>query len=159
MKKIDRIDVINIAQPWVQCIFKKGKNVENNYANKKQRGTVAVYATYSRPKYRFELCKELFGVEIEFDESICGHIVGFVDIVDVIEPYTKKSSKYKKWHVIEKYGFVLENIRLLKKPIPVQKKDGVVRWWHLKDKNLKKVLNAMSASQKKNFKPFLIPNE
>lgn len=157
MKKIERIDVINIAQPWVQCIFKKDKNIENNHADKKQRGTVAVYATYSNRKYWFESCSEEFGYDFEYNENISGHIIGFVDIVDVIKPGMKVPRHAKKWYIKGKYGLVLENIRLLKKPIPVSKKDGVVRWWHLKGKNLENVLKGMSAHQKRSFKSFEFP--
>jgi hypothetical protein len=159
-KKIERIDVIIIAQPWVQCVMYSGKNVENDSRNKKQRGTVAVYSSKSLVKGRFEYCEDKMGIEHEYEPELAGHILGFVDIIDVIPPNSKKVPvKYKKWWIPGAYGYVLSNVRLLKEPIKVNKKDGVVRWWHLLDKDLKNVLKAMTKKEISEFKTFEIPKE
>jgi hypothetical protein len=149
MKKvIKRIDVLNIAQPWVTCIFKHGKNIENNYSNKKQRGTVAIYCTKRNTKSWFDQCREDYKINLEFNEEWAGCIVGFADIDIVLEPgWTGVPKKYLKWWNDESYGLVLSNLRLLKKPIPVEKKDGIVRWWNLEGKNLSRVLKAMTKKE------------
>ncbi len=157
-KKIERIDVIIIAQPWVQCVMYHGKNVENDSRDKKKRGTVAVYSSKSKVNGRFQYCEEEMGIKQKYDPDLAGHILGFVDIIDVIEPNTKKiPAKYKKWWNPGSYGYVLSNIRLLKKPVKVSKKNGIIRWWHLQGNDLKNVLSAMTEKQKKQFKTFEEP--
>lgn len=158
MKKIEKIDVMLFAQPWIQCVLYSGKNIENKSVNKKMRGTVAIYSSMTKKNERFLDCKECYGIKHEFDPEIAGKILGFVDIIDVIEPNSKKiPKKYKKWWQPGYYGYVLDNLRILKEPVNVSKKDGVVSWWTLNKRDLKNVIDKMTATQIKQFKIFEIP--
>jgi hypothetical protein len=158
MKEIKKIDVMLLAQPWIQCVLYSNKNVENKSVNKKMHGTVAIYSSINKKNERFEDCKTCYGIQHEYNPEITGKILGFVDIVDVIEPETKNiPRKYKKWWQPEYYGYVLENLRILKTPVAVSKKDGVVSWWTLNTKDKKRVIEAMSTTQINQFKEFEIP--
>ncbi|MBI5637372.1 MAG: hypothetical protein HZA03_05315 [Nitrospinae bacterium] len=81
----EQMSALCVAQPWASCIFEHGKNVENRSANLRKRGTIAIYASKSRMESRFEYCKEKYGVEIKWDDVKKGHIIGFIDIIDVIK--------------------------------------------------------------------------
>ena len=51
---IKEIKVLNIAQPNANNIFFGGKNVENRNMPSKFRGTIAIYASKTFSKSRFE---------------------------------------------------------------------------------------------------------
>jgi hypothetical protein len=116
-KKIRKMTALCIAQPWAHCIFKKGKNVENRTQNLKKRGTIAIYASQTVVKERFDGCSERYNINLSPGDVALGAIIGFVDIVEVIKrkDVTKKT---KKWFVGD-YGYVLENPIFLKKPVKV----------------------------------------
>ena len=138
-----------IAQPWAYCIIEKGKNVENRSQNLKKRGTIAIYASRSLDKGRFEYCNEDLRIKITPDDLPFGAIIGFVDVIEVI---TKKTvtRKTEKWFSGE-YGYVLENPVLLKTPITVKPPSGAIKFWELKGNALSKCLDQLTKSQVKRF--------
>ncbi len=147
-EKITQMSALCIAQPWATCIFEYGKNVENNSRNINKRGTIAIYASSSYVKGRFEACDEMYDVQLDFDELTKGAILGFADVVDVLQPNQKNvPSKYKKWWQPNSFGLILENITMLKKPVLVKPPNGAVKFWFLKGKELEEALKQLPASR------------
>lgn len=130
--KIQELKVLNIAQPNAHNIMFNGKNVENRSMPTKIRGTIAIYASATYDKRRFEKSK------VKKEECSFGCIIGFVDVVDCISK-SEVTSATKKWFYGE-YGYVLENIRVLKKPIEVNPPRGAIIWWTLEGKEVNQCL-------------------
>ncbi len=131
-QKVTSIKVLNIAQPHAHNVIFNGKNVENRSKVSHDRGTIAIYASATYKKDRFTDKK------IKKEDCSFGCIVGFVDIVDCIvkEEVTQKT---KKWF-FGPYGYVFENVRVLKKPIQVKPPKGAIIWWTLSGEEAKKCL-------------------
>ncbi|MBC7539819.1 MAG: hypothetical protein H7281_13440 [Bacteriovorax sp.] len=156
--KPTQMSALCIAQPWATCIFNDGKNIENISRNINLRGTIAIYASQSYKKDRFEDCKEVYGVTHDFNSLPKGVILGFVDVVDVIMPNQENvPEKYLKWWQKFAYGMVLENVVMLKRPVEVNLPNGAVKFWHLKDEQLKNVLNEVTETQVQKFIEWEIP--
>lgn len=131
--KIESIKVLNIAQPYAHYVFHSGKNIENRTMATSLRGTIAIYASKTFNAERFE------DSDVSKDECDFGVILGFVDLVDCI---TEKdaSGALEEWFN-GPYGYVLENPRLLKKPIPVSPPKGAITWWNLSGAEVDKCLS------------------
>ena len=127
-----RIKVLNIAQPNAHNVIYSGKNVENRSQATKIRGLIAIYASKTVQKWRFE------GSLVNQEECDFGSIIGFVEVVDCI---TDKDvgPKTKKWFIGE-YGWILANPIALKIPIKITPPRGAIIWWDLKDLELDKFL-------------------
>jgi len=155
-KQPEQMSALCVAQPWAQCIFQHGKNVENRNTNLLRRGTIAIYASISKKLYRFEACEEEYGLSLKWDELPKGALLGFVDIVDVVTDDTV-TTKTKKWFVDGCYGYVLENPIRLKTPVPAKPPKGAISFWHLKGKTLDGCLRQLPQSQLSHFKPWEKP--
>lgn len=141
MKKhnINEIKVINIAQPHAHNVIFNGKNVENRTMYSKYRGTVAIYASKTFNKHRFE------NQSIKKEECSFGCIIGFVDIVDCITE-EKVNEKTDKWFS-GPYGYVFENVVILKNPIEVSPPNGAIVWWNLSGAKLDLCLDQVQISR------------
>lgn len=148
MKKpsLKKVGALTIIQPWAHVILKKGKNVENRPRTSHYRGTIAIHASKTNSKVWFEDCT----IKVPRESVPFGAVVGFAELVDVI---TKKevTAKTKKWFQ-GKYGYVLENVVVLKKPVYIEK--GGRQVWTLTGKDLNACLRQLSAAQLKRLKPF-----
>jgi hypothetical protein len=144
MKSINEMKALSIAQPHAHNVFYGDKNVENRSRACNFRGTVAIYASKTLKKYRFE------NSSFSIDECSFGCIVGFVDIVDciVLEEITKATKK----HFDGPYGYILKNPRKLDKPIAVSPPNGAIAWWKLHGTDLTKCLNQIDLSSIKETK-------
>ena len=128
---------LSVRQPWVHCIFHLGKPVENRTWNTRIRGTVCIHASKGMTQDEYEDCRA-FAYRIGQKEAAPrellrqhpvpalrsiprGFIIGTVDIVDVV----RRSND--PWF-FGPYGFVLENPRLLEKPIPCNGALGFFDW-------------------------------
>ncbi len=123
---------LSIKQPWVHAIFRLGKNIENRNWGTNFRGVVAVHASKSTPKieylYAVEDVHEIAPIPtqsikdsfVEFP-PVFGAIIGTVEIVGCVEFSTGQ------WFQGD-FGFVLENPRLLKTPIPCK---GALGFWEV----------------------------
>lgn len=149
---IREMRALSVMQPWAYCIAHKGKNVENRPRTTHMRGTIAIHASAGRDPERFEWLKDDHNINLDPNTVPFGAIVAFADIVDVI---TKKqvTGKTKKWFQGD-YGYVLENVVVLKKPIAVK---GALSFWKLKGTVLKKCLEQVPAGKRRRFKPFQHP--
>ncbi|PJT19949.1 hypothetical protein CN884_19580 [Ochrobactrum sp. 30A/1000/2015] len=128
---------LSVRQPWVHCIFHLGKPVENRTWNTRIRGTVCIHASKGMTHDEYEDCRSLayqIGQKDDATRELLlqhpvpalrsiprGFIVGTVDIVDVV----RRSND--PWF-FGPYGFVLENPRLLEKPIPCIGALGFFDW-------------------------------
>ena len=121
--KITKLKVLNIAQPNAYHVMHSGKNIENRSMVSYFRGTIAIYASATYDKSRFE------DSEVKRDECNFGCIIGFVDIVDCIVEQEVTESTKDWFH--GPYGYVFENVRVLKKPVSVKPPKGAIVWWNL----------------------------
>ena len=146
--KIKEIRALSITQPWAECILSEGKNVENRTWNTHLRGYIAIHASSSYDKRRFDSCAKSYGVKVNPDEVDYGSIVGFAKLVDVVteEDLTRDT---KKWFEGD-YGFVFEDIIKLKHPVEVK---GTLSFWKLKGKTLEACLSQLSPTQVKKLLP------
>ena len=155
MKKsaIKEMRALSVIQPWAHCIVYQGKNVENRPRTTHLRGTIAIHASLKKDQERFDWLKDDYRIKLSVEDVPYGAVIGFADIVDVI---TRKdvSSKTKKWFGGE-YGYVLENVVILKKPVQVT---GALGFWRLKGSALKKCLEQVSQAKLKKFKPLKNPH-
>ena len=106
---------LSLKQPWAQCIFHDGKNVENRVWSTKYRGWVAIHASRTRARSEFELCKSKYGRTYDSKEVPRGAILGFVKLTEVITK-SEVTKPTKKWFEGD-YGFVLSEIISLKSPV------------------------------------------
>lgn len=139
--KIKEIKVLNIAQPNAHNVMFNGKNVENRSMPTNLRGTIAIYASATYQKKRFEKS------DVKREDCSFGCIIGFVDVVDCIVE-AEVTKKTKKWFFGE-YGYVLDNVRVLEKPIEVKPPKGAIIWWTLTGKDVEKCLKQIDS---KSFK-------
>lgn len=146
------VTTLCIAQPWAHCIFREGKNVENRSQNVRKRGTVAIYASRTLQKERFEDCQKEYGIKVSPADVSFGTIVGFVDIVDVIGK-RQVTRNTRKWF-LGPYGYVLTNPIVLKTPIPAKPPAGAIQFWTLKGAPLTRCLSQLPARRLAKFKPF-----
>lgn len=131
-KKITEIKVLNIAQPNAHNVIFNGKNVENRSMPTNLRGTIAIYASATYQKKRFE------NSNVTKEDCAFGSIIGFVDVIDCIVE-SEVTKKTKKWFFGE-YGYVLDNVRILKEPIAVKPPKGAIIWWTLSGKDVEKCI-------------------
>jgi hypothetical protein len=143
--QIKEIKAISVIQPWADIILHYGKNVENRKRNSYYRGYLAIYASKNSPNYYFDQAKEDWGINIKKEDTVFGHVLGFVKLVDVItkKQVTAKTKKYFQG----KYGYVLTDVMKLKEPVPIKMgKRGV---WTLKGKEFKNCYGQLSKSNQK----------
>lgn len=150
--KIREMRALSVIQPWATCIVEKGKNVENRSRTTHLRGTVAIHASKAIDAERFLQLKEDYGVTLNVESVPFGSIIGFADIVAVV---TKKtlSRRTKKWFQGE-FGYVLENVIVLKSPVPAK---GALGFWRVSGKTLKRCLDQLPQSRIKRFAPLCRP--
>lgn len=141
MDDIKSLDMraLSVIQPWAECIIFHGKNIENRSWSTTKRGYVAIHASAKIDAKRYELVASMYKLKLDPAESSFGAILGFAKIVDVVD---KKmlNRKTKKWFMGE-FGFVLEDIIILKEPVPAK---GSLGFWRISPAVLKKCLKQMS---------------
>lgn len=140
--KLREIRALSITQPWAECMLSEGKNVENRTWNTGRRGYIAIHASSSYDKKRFNSLKENYGVEIDPSQVEFGVIVGFAKLIDVVTE-DGLSRHTKKWFEGD-YGFVFEDVIKLKNPVPVR---GTLNFWKLSGNSLTKCLSQLNSSQ------------
>ena len=140
--KLREIRALSITQPWAECILSEGKNIENRSWNTHRRGYVALHASSSYDKKRFDSCREDYGVTIYPEDVQFGVIVGFAKLIDVVTE-EGLSRHTRKWFEGD-YGFVFEDVIKLKNPVPVK---GTLNFWKLQGKTLSACLSQLNSSQ------------
>ena len=144
MKSTNSLDMraLSIMQPWAECIIFHGKNIENRSWPTQKRGYIAIHASARLDKGRYEQVREEYGIKLDSDDSSFGAILGFAKIVDVVDKKTL-TRKTKKWFLGD-YGFVLEDIIILKEPVPAK---GSLSFWKIPSSVMKKCLAQLSKAE------------
>lgn len=139
-----QISSLSIIQPSGELIVSGIKNVENRQWKTKKRGFIAIHASSKFDRSRYEFFNESYDIDIDPDEVDYGAVIGFAEIVDVIneEGVTKKTEQWFEGQ----YGFVLDNMIKLKKAVPIR---GSIGLWKLKGKVLEKCLSQLPSKQRK----------
>ena len=110
---------LSVCQPFAELIIEGKKTIELRKWNTKFRGEFLVHAAKN---ILIEDCKRM---EISTSSVITGAIIGKVNLVDVKKYDSDKELKIdkKKHHSLSdntknKYGFILENPKKMRIPIP-----------------------------------------
>lgn len=107
---------LTVRQPWAWAILHAGKSIENrSWQNQHTIGTIAIHAGMGQD----DLALLPPGVRYpKHEELVHGAIIGVVDVVRVVKRHRSK------WFV-GPLGWVLENPRLLRRPIECSGKLGL----------------------------------
>lgn len=116
----DNMKCLSIAQPWSALLLSGKKNIEIRTWNTKFRGRFWIHAP---KKIDLQACS-LFKVEPK--SLTTGALVGMADLVGVkrydhYESFEMDRGRHlnlPEWFKEPMYGFVLENILRLEKPVP-----------------------------------------
>lgn len=112
MAKTVTLRALTVRQPWAWAIIHGGKDIENRSWNTKHRGPLVIHAGmgFDRDDETLRRVRKLSKRSLP-DEFDRGMLIGVVDVVDSVDMHRSP------WFVGD-YGFVLENPRAFKKPIP-----------------------------------------
>ena len=113
-----RMKCLSVRQPWVDAIFRLGKNVENRSWRTNYRGPLLIHA---RKNLDCEACSRFNSLagRAPSEEFVTGAIIGIVDLTDVM------ADSERKWADADSWNWLLANARLLAKPIPCAGKTGI----------------------------------
>ena len=121
-----------IRQPWVHAILREGKNIENRTWCRGYRGWLAIHAAaVPAPNAVYPR-----GVRVpDLDGLDYGAICGVARVVDIV---TASRSKWFTGRDDDKvnFGWVLEDVIALKKPIPCKGRLGL---WDVPPKVLREL--------------------
>lgn len=98
---------LSVVQPWAWAIVHAGKNIENRSWRTHYRGILVIHASLTRSR-EGDMPRGAPKVPADLD---FGAILGTVELVDCVE---RSRSKWFQGP----YGWVLENPRPLRLPIP-----------------------------------------
>jgi len=119
------VRALSIKQPWAYAIMKLGKDVENRTWWTPYRGDLVIHAPQSHDLGAPGILADILGVGVRsFDwwdaplRAITGHIVGVVELIDVVEGRPTPS----RWAEPQDrrgrpYHWLLRNPRVLPEPI------------------------------------------
>jgi hypothetical protein len=115
--------VLSIRQPWAWAIATGRKKVENRSWNTPYRGTVYIHASSRTEKFQNEWLYQTFRIRVP-DDLPNSAIIAIAELQDVV---TRRNSKrFGRW-LEGKFGFVLSNVKALRKPIRMHGKLGLFR--------------------------------
>lgn len=121
---------LSLTQPWAFLVVHGGKNIENRSWSTKRREPFLIHAAKGMRQSDYDDAMEMaIGVNLiaasqvpPFGELERGGIIGMATIVDVIP---KTTWPHIPWHMFDRYGFVLEDI----KPLPFYPCKGALNFW------------------------------
>ena len=131
---------LTIRQPWVHAILCEGKNIENRTWQRSVRGWLVIHAA-ARPSPDAVFPR---GVRVpDLDGLDYGSICGVVRVVDIV---TASRSKWFTGRDDGKvnFGWVLEDVIALKKPIPCKGRLGL---WDVPPKVLRELRRQLPRSR------------
>ena len=120
---------LSLRQPWAHAVLHLGKDIENRVWNTEFRGEFLIHASKGMTKGEYEDVLEYCASELQhaevfppFEQVPRGGFVGRARLVDVIRPCVAKAGLFTscphRWHMPEQYGFVLQDIRPLRRLVP-----------------------------------------
>lgn len=102
--------VLTVRHPWAWMIFRIGKDVENRAWSTPYRGPIAIHVSKT-----MDPAGERWGRNIgplpDLDALPPGHIVGVVDLVDIVRDSTSA------WAIAGSRHWIISNPRVLREPI------------------------------------------
>lgn len=136
------LKALSLTQPWLWSILHAGKSIENRKWPTYFRGTCALHAAKGMKDEEYHSAKAFIeavsGLTVpKPEELVRGAIVGLVDIVDCVKVHTSP------WF-FGKYGFVLENPRILPTPIACK---GALNFWDVPGEITEQILQQLTAKQ------------
>ena len=142
---MQQMTAMSLVQPWGELIVTGKKNIENRSWKTKKRGYVAIHASRSKDRKRFERCREEFRLLVDPEDVDFGAVIGFAELVDIVDEETV-SKKSRKWLEDGNYGFVFENVVRLDEPVEVL---GHMGFWTLEGDALEECLAQLPKRQRK----------
>ncbi len=125
--------VLSLTEPFATLIKEKKKLVETRSWRTNYRGELYIHASMTKPSKTDLEDEELMSLvenkEMNFGYIICKCIL--VDCVYMTEEYINnmKENNYQEYicgdYSVGRYAWILENVELLDKPIPVKGHLGV----------------------------------
>ena len=115
---------LTIKQPWVHAILRLDRDIENRPWQRNYRGWIAIHAA-GTPDRDASFPR---GVKLpDFEKLDYSAICGIARVVDIVE------KSRSKWFLRPKdgsinYGWMLGNVKRLKKPIPYE---GTMGLWEV----------------------------
>jgi hypothetical protein len=115
---------LTIKQPWIYAILREGKDIENRSWQRSFRGWVALHASATPQRIaHFPRSLRIPDLRTLDYSAICG-------VARVVDVVTKSRSKWF-WRPTDgsvNYGWVLEDVTALEKPIPCK---GALGLWEV----------------------------
>lgn len=122
-KVADGPRVLSLRQPWAWAVAIGRKRVENRNWSTGYRGTVYIHASMRLDRTAVEWIRREIHLKPP-DQFVHGAIVAVATIDDVMT--RKNARRFGKWF-FGKYGFVLSNVRPLRRPVSTRGKLGLWR--------------------------------
>lgn len=108
------------------------KKIETRSRPTKLRGTIAIHAAKSMTRREGYLAEDYFPMGGIGRLAPFGHIIGLIDIVDCVPVETLTGISVTERRLGDyapgRFGYILENPRLLPKPIPAKGQLGFWNW-------------------------------
>lgn len=121
-KRVEGLQALTIKQPWVHAILHEGKDVENRSWKRDFRGWLAIHSA-ATPRRGAVFPR---GVRIpDLDDLDYSAIVAIARVTDIRTPVRSKWF-YKPPRGEVNFGWILEDVRKLERPIPCK---GALGLW------------------------------
>jgi hypothetical protein len=115
--------VLSIRQPWASAIAIGRKKVENRNWSTSYRGDVYIHASLTLDRQAIDWLRREVRLEAPADPPV-GAVIAVAELVDVVT--RKRAARFGKWF-FGPYGFVLQNVRRLRRPVRTLGKLGLFR--------------------------------
>jgi hypothetical protein len=115
--------VLSIRQPWAWAIASGRKKVENRSWSTPYRGTVYIHASSNRDAHGAQWIQRQCGLTVPDELTRCA-VIAVAELTDVVT--LNRGRRFGKWFE-GPYGFVLTNVRRLRRPVPTLGRLGLFR--------------------------------
>ena len=124
--------VLSLTEPYATLIKKRIKTIETRSWKTNYRGKLYIHASKTKIPKKYKDNKELMNL-VNIDELNYGNIICSCDLVDCIEmtdEFINEIKKIKNEYICGiykkgRYAWILENIKVLDKPIPAKGHLGI----------------------------------
>jgi hypothetical protein len=126
------LKALSIKQPWVHAILREGKDVENRCWKRDFRGWFAIHASAVPNRFaRYPKAHKIPPLETLHYSAICG-------VARIVDMVSKSKSKWfdRPTRTNKNYGWVIRQVKPLKRPIPCK---GALGLWDVSPRILKEI--------------------
>jgi transcriptional regulator with XRE-family HTH domain len=136
MIKLYRVKILSIKQPWASLIAEGYKTIELRSWTRDYRGPLLIHASQKFDKLSYLTLRDLFP-KIPFDdfEYPQGKIIAKCNLTDIMELWNPVYAEMESKHLCPishfghvGHGLVLEDVKKLPEPIPVNGQLGLWEW-------------------------------